>query len=90
MPQIGSGAGAVYAGAMARVVFSLLGSALLLMSYGCATVRPWQREYLAKRCMDARFGEEGLAGEYSAKLTEAFTGGGLPGDAPGGGCGCTH
>ena len=40
--------------------------------------------------MEARFGERGLAGEYRAKLLESKAGGGLPGDAPGGGCGCTQ
>jgi hypothetical protein len=57
---------------------------------GCARVRPWQRENLARPCMETRFGEAGVAGEYRAKVTESKTGGGLPGDAPGGGCGCTQ
>jgi hypothetical protein len=52
---------------------------------GCARVRPYQREHLASRAMTARFGEDGFAGEYRAKVTESKTGGGVPGDAPGGG-----
>jgi hypothetical protein len=40
--------------------------------------------------MQARFGEDGFAGDYRAKVLESKTGGGLPGDAPGGGCGCTQ
>lgn len=40
--------------------------------------------------MTVRFAEEGLPGEYRAKVVESKTGGGLPGDAPGGGCGCTQ
>jgi hypothetical protein len=40
--------------------------------------------------MDARLGEDGFAGEYRAKVLESKAGGGLPGDAPGGGCGCTQ
>jgi hypothetical protein len=75
---------------MARLTSTLIGSALLFVSCGCATVKPWQREYLAKKCMETRFGEEGLSGQYWPKLTETVTGGGLPGDAPGGGCGCTQ
>jgi hypothetical protein len=57
---------------------------------GCTAVRPWQREYLAKPCMQTRFGEDVLAAEYRAKVIESTTGGGLPGEAPGGGCGCTQ
>jgi hypothetical protein len=57
---------------------------------GCVRVKPYQREHLASRAMTARFGEDGFAGEYRAKVTESKTGGGVPGDAPGGGCGCTQ
>jgi hypothetical protein len=56
----------------------------------CARVRPYQREHLASPAMTVRFAEEGLPGEYRAKVVESKTGGGLPGDAPGGGCGCTQ
>jgi hypothetical protein len=63
---------------------------LAMPVFGCAAVKPWEREHLAKPAMVARFGEEGIAGEYRAKVTESKTGGGLPGDAPGGGCGCTQ
>jgi len=68
----------------------LLGCAVLSAASGCAPVRPWEREHLAKRCMTRRFGEDGTQGEYQAKVTESVTGGGLAGDAPGGGCGCTQ
>jgi hypothetical protein len=57
---------------------------------GCARVRPYQRERLASPAMTVRFAEEGFPGEYRAKVAESKTGGGLPGDAPGGGCGCTQ
>jgi hypothetical protein len=60
------------------------------MSGGCVRVRAYEREHLASPAMMARFGEDGFAGEYRAKVTESKTGGGLPGDAPGGGCGCTQ
>ena len=66
------------------------GLAALLLGTGCAAVRPWEREHLAKRSMTARFGEEGFAGQYWSKVTESVTGGGVPGEAPGGGCGCTQ
>jgi len=56
----------------------------------CAPVRPWERGRLASPEMQQRFGETGFAGEYRAKVIESKTGGGLPGDAPGGGCGCTQ
>jgi hypothetical protein len=57
---------------------------------GCARVKPYQREQLASPAMTVRFAEEGFPGEYRAKVVESKTGGGLPGDAPGGGCGCTQ
>jgi hypothetical protein len=56
----------------------------------CARVKPYQREHLASPAMTVRFAEEGFPGEYRAKVVESKTGGGLPGDAPGGGCGCTQ
>ncbi len=66
-----------------------IGCAALLMG-GCAVVRPWERDKLASPAMQARFGEDGFAGDHRAKVLESKTGGGLPGDAPGGGCGCTQ
>jgi hypothetical protein len=57
---------------------------------GCVRVKPYQREHLASPAMTVRFAEEGFPGEYRAKVVESKTGGGLPGDAPGGGCGCTQ
>jgi hypothetical protein len=64
--------------------------AVLALAAGCARVRPYEREHLASPAMTVRFCEEGFPGEYRAKLVESKTGGGLPGDAPGGGCGCTQ
>jgi hypothetical protein len=40
--------------------------------------------------MQNKLGEAGSRGIYRAKVLETRTGGGLPGEAPGGGCGCTH
>ena len=59
-------------------------------SLGCNVVKPWQRQQLASPAMEVRLGEDGFAGEYRGKMLESKSGGGLPGDAPGGGCGCTQ
>jgi len=59
---------------------------LVLLALGCATVRPWQRERLARRCMEldgpaasATF-DAHVRGVRSADVTAAGAGGG--------GCGC--
>jgi hypothetical protein len=57
---------------------------------GCAAVKPWQREKLAAPVMEAAFVESPLEIGYRAKVVESKTGGGLPGTASGGGCGCTQ
>jgi hypothetical protein len=57
---------------------------------GCAQVKPWERGKLASPAMEAKLGEQGFAGAYRAKVLESKTGGGLPTEAPGGGCGCTQ
>jgi uncharacterized protein DUF4266 len=62
----------------------------LLTVAACAPVRPWEREKLASRAMSLDVGEEGLAGAHRARVVESRTAGGLPGGAPGGGCGCTQ
>lgn len=59
-------------------------------SAGCAQVKPWERGKLASPAMEAKLGEQGFAGAYRAKVLESKTGGGLPTEAPGGGCGCTQ
>jgi Domain of unknown function (DUF4266) len=69
---------------------ALAAAALAMAGAGCARVRPYEREHLASPAMTVRFAEEGFPGEYRAKVVESKTGGGLPGDAPGGGCGCTQ
>jgi hypothetical protein len=70
---------------MARVlIFSLA------LCAACAPVRPWQREKLASPAMSLEVGEEGLAGAHRNRVVESRTAGGLPGGAPGGGCGCTQ
>ena len=82
--------GVLRASQMRRATRFTLLAALIAGAAACATVKPWQREHLASRAMAIGFGEEGFAGEYRAKVTETKTGGGLPGAAPGGGCGCTQ
>ena len=74
----------------ARLASLLLVAAALLCA-GCATVRPWQREALASPAMaEAPFGDPWIVGAYRDKVVQSTTGGGLPGAAPGGGCGCTQ
>jgi hypothetical protein len=63
---------------------------VLLACASCAYVKPWQRERLARPAMTSGFGEQGFRGEYRGKVVETRTGGGQPGAAPGGGCGCTQ
>ncbi len=57
---------------------------------GCAPVAPWQRAKLASPCMEQASDLTSLSGAYRAKVLESKVGGGLPGTAPGGGCGCTQ
>lgn len=57
---------------------------------GCAAVKPWDREKLASPCMQSPFAKTALEAEYQDKLVQTTTAGGLPGDAPGGGCGCVQ
>ena len=63
---------------------------LLLVDLGCVRVKPWQRELLACPAMNPALLDTELSGTYRAKAMESKTAGGLPGTAPGGGCGCTQ
>jgi hypothetical protein len=56
----------------------------------CSTVKPWEKEHLASPCMASPFGKQRLGAEYEDKLMQTKTAGGLPGNAPGGGCGCVQ
>jgi hypothetical protein len=69
---------------------SCLALILGLLLTGCAAVKPWDREKLASPCMQSPFAKTALEAEYQDKLVQTATGGGLPGDAPGGGCGCVQ
>ena len=61
-----------------------------LLAGGCAAVKPWERGKLASPCMQSPFAATALEAEYQDKLVQTATAGGLPGDAPGGGCGCVQ
>lgn len=66
---------------------------LLLLSLSvasCVPVKPWQRELLASPAMNPALLDTELSATYRAKVMESKTAGGLPGTAPGGGCGCTQ
>ena len=64
---------------------------LLVLTCGaCVRVQPWQREPLTTRAMAQPLDGVGARAAHRSKLTEAKTGGGIPGQAPGGGCGCTQ
>jgi hypothetical protein len=63
---------------------------LAVAGVGCARVRPWERGRLASAAMTVPLAESPLASGYRAKLIESRAGGGVPGVAAGGGCGCTQ
>jgi len=65
---------------LGRIALSL---AILLTS--CATVHPWQREQLARRCM-ALDDDEG--GGIAGQVRSVRVGDVRAGSAGGGGCGC--
>jgi hypothetical protein len=64
--------------------------AALAAAAGCVRVKQYERGRLATPAMVHGLGDPGLGAEYASKLWESRTGGGLPGEAPGGGCGCTQ
>lgn len=74
--------------AVRRSVF--LAFIFMIPHAGCAPVKPWERGKIASPAMQQKLGEQGVRGAYRAKVLESKTGGGLPGEAPGGGCGCTQ
>jgi hypothetical protein len=63
---------------------------LVLPSSACVTTRAWEREKLASPAMNPSMGDDELSTQYRAKVLESRAAGGLPGHAPGGGCGCTQ
>jgi len=73
-----------------RLGLSLGLFSLGFLCQGCASVKPWEKEKLASPCMQSPFAKTALEAEYQDKLVQTTTAGGLPGDAPGGGCGCVQ
>jgi hypothetical protein len=59
---------------------------LALASIGCATVRPWQRERLARRCME--MDAPGGTASFDAHVRAVRSGDVPAAGAGGGGCGC--
>ena len=72
------------------VVLATAGSLIVLATTGCARVKPWQRQRLATAAMVLPSTPSPLETAYQSKLVESRTGGGVPGVAAGGGCGCTQ
>jgi hypothetical protein len=68
---------------------SAIALAAVLVS-ACMTTRPHEREKLAAPVMESPFADDRAGGEHGDKVAQSKTGGGLPGGAPGGGCGCTQ
>lgn len=60
--------------------------ALALASLGCVTVRPWQRERLARRCMEPD--DPASSASFEAHVRAVRSGDIPAGGAGGGGCGC--
>ena len=59
---------------------------LVLASLGCVTVRPWQRERLARRCME--LDAPGGTASFDAHVRAVRSGDVAAAGAGGGGCGC--
>ena len=66
------------------------GVSVSLFTGACVRVQPWQRARLAGPAMVRPLEEPALGASYRAKLLESRVGGGVPGTAVGGGCGCTQ
>jgi len=58
----------------------------LLVLAGCATVRPWQRERLARRCMEPD--APAASGAFDAHVRAVRSADVPAAGAGGGGCGC--
>ena len=69
----------------AKVATGLLFLAVFLVG-GCATVKPYEREHLARRDMQFEGNPDGSAGEQHAVAYREGSSGGF--GASGGGCGC--
>ncbi len=63
-----------------------LGLAGLLVLLGCVTVHPWQRERLARRCMEPD--DPAASASFDGHVRAVRSGDVVAGGAGGGGCGC--
>jgi hypothetical protein len=69
-----------------RALAAIVLAAALAALSGCATIRPYEREYLSDRIMDsAREEREGLVDQKWLEAREGSTGGAV---GAGGGCAC--
>jgi hypothetical protein len=60
--------------------------ALALLTLGCAAVRPWQRERLARRCME--LDGPAASASFDAHVRAVRSADVAAAGAGGGGCGC--
>lgn len=56
----------------------------------CAAVKPYERDQLARKCMQSPFSRQETKNDYDNKVLQTAAGSELPGGTPGGGCGCTR
>lgn len=75
---------------MSRLGLLLILLAVAASGLGCARVPMWERSKHASPAMLDPFASDPMGPQYRSKVVETVTAGGLPGDAPGGGCGCTQ
>lgn len=71
---------------MAPLRITLAATLSLVALSGCATVAPYEREYLSRPCMDAALDTKALA--FRAHVHESREGASGGYGAAGGGCGC--
>ena len=72
---------------MKKMIFRLFMLGLLLVgAYGCTTVKPWEREYLADPIMQYDYNKEEKAIREHFVGTREGSAGGF--GVSGGGCGC--
>ena len=70
-----------------RALLAFRAALLLVWAGGCHHVAPYQREHLARRCMDTSKCEQ-LRSRFYAHVYDAREGAVATTDSAGGGCGC--
>lgn len=68
----------------------LLSTIAILSLMACTRVMPYERQHLARRCMQSPYTQMELRNDYENKTQQTITAAELPGGTPGGGCGCTQ